>query len=217
MMIVWLAGWPKNGTTLCRQIIEQCFGIKTYSRYEEPQLEFLFPGANEFLKDLSRDPAVRLLYLHKSPEVYFIKTHELPGDDYPAVFCSRDGRDACASLSDFYRVPLMNVICGQNMVFANWSGYYYGWCPQSRPETLIVRYEDMLLNPAKVAGLIGRSVLGGMVPGGSFKNEFADMVDRWPRFFKRMSGNWSRTAGPAEEAMFWALHGSAMRELGYSE
>ena len=48
-MITWIAGWPQCGSTLLRQILQECFGVLTVSKYAEPQLDYLFgKGVGDF-------------------------------------------------------------------------------------------------------------------------------------------------------------------------
>ncbi len=41
--------------------------------------------------------------LMNDAEIHFVKTHQLPGDNSPAIYLVRDGRDACVSYAH-YRV-----------------------------------------------------------------------------------------------------------------
>jgi hypothetical protein len=93
-MIVWLAAYPRSGNTLVRLLLKRLFGVSTFSLYDDPA-------------DIGADPTVAHELGHRShgltnegfyemastkPEMYFVKTHDLPRDDAPAIYIIRDGR-----------------------------------------------------------------------------------------------------------------------------
>lgn len=76
-----------------------------------------------------------------------MKTHQYPGDKNPAIYVIRDGRAASVSLWKFYdrNLPLEAIIEGQHR-FGTWSNHVQSWNPWERPDTLLLRYEDMRAN-----------------------------------------------------------------------
>ena len=72
------------------------------------------------------------------------KTHEPPHDNNPAIYVVRDGRAACVSLWEFYHksIPLEVIIMGQHR-FGTWSAHLAAWKPWERPNTLLIKYEDI--------------------------------------------------------------------------
>jgi len=214
-MIVWIAGWPHNGSTLIRQILKDSFGIDTFSKYLEPELDTLFPGADMFRNKLGHDPASTLEYLRRRKNsAVFIKTHELPDDDGPAIFVIRDGRDAVCSLSNFYWIPVASAITGQGVIFGSWSAYYYAWDPETRPNTLVVRFEDMVERPNEVVlpqleQSLKRPILKEYV------DDFAEKQKQYPYLFKDRVGAWRDIMSESDLALFDKCHGDLNRRLGY--
>jgi hypothetical protein len=97
-MIVWLASYPRSGNTYFRILIHHLYGLKTYSIYDDLLLEKL-DGTAETIGH-ERLPG-DLEDLEQSESVYIVKTHNLPGDDRPAIQIVRDGRDALVSYTKF--------------------------------------------------------------------------------------------------------------------
>jgi hypothetical protein len=212
-MIVWIAGWPHNGSTLCRQILKDSFEISTASCYLESELEPLFPGGEAFFKCWDRDKITFHSYLVEHNETYFVKTHELPLDNCPAIFVYRDGRDSVTALSNFWKMPIESAICGIGCPFGTWSSYYHGWNPKHRPNTLMVRFEDMVENPNKVA-----SEISGFIHFEQ-KHDYVDDFElkkmKYPYLFKDRLNAYKKRFYPEIEDMFWRCHGAVMKELGY--
>ena len=73
-----------------------------------------------------------------------VKTHEYPTDNNAAIYVVRDGRAACVSLWNFYHNsrPLRAIVEGQQM-FGKCSDHVRAWQPYKRPNTLLLKYEDM--------------------------------------------------------------------------
>ena len=76
-----------------------------------------------------------------------MKTHELNYDNNRSIYVVRDGRAACVSLWNFYNknIPMKDIILG-NHPFGTWKDHLISWNPLKRPNTLLVRYEDILVN-----------------------------------------------------------------------
>jgi hypothetical protein len=83
-MIIWMASYPRAGNSYLKDILEDCFGLHTYSIYDE-----------------LRQPKINVEAARQSPEVYFVKTHEMPQDDALALYMVRDGRDVLVSYARF--------------------------------------------------------------------------------------------------------------------
>lgn len=212
-MIVWIAGWPHNGSTLCRQILKDSFEIPSVSCYLESELESLFPGSEKFSDKWNCDKIATHDYLYEHNEAFVLKTHELPLDDCPAIFVYRDGRDAVVALSNFWTLPLRNSICGIGCAFGTWSSYYYGWNPKQRPNTLMVKYEDMVLQPNDVAQDI--SNFFGFKQKHDYIDDFEEKKKEYPYLFKDRIGGWKKRLKDDDLDLFWTYHGSVMKELGY--
>jgi len=213
-MITWIAGWPHNGSTLLRQIIKDCFEIPSYSKYKEPELEFLFgKEAAKFSELWNIASLEQYQRCRRGKELFVVKTHEIPFDDSPAIFVVRDGRDAVTTLSRFWATPIANMIVGQGCVFGTWSGYYYAWQPKKRPKTIIVRYEDMVTQPQKVVADIAPML--GCEPKRPFVDKYEQNKGQWPQLFNGTMGIWQEEMTEADLELFWQCHGDVMKELGY--
>lgn len=214
-MITWIAGAPHNGSTLLRQIIKQCFGFPTYSRYCEEELEFMFPGSVGFSAGFNENVHVRLQKFWESTEHVIIKTHELPADDMPSIFVVRDGRDAVSALSNFYSIPIKHAIVGQYVAFPSWSDYFLGWNPQERPKTLLVRFEDMVNIPDTVADKI--SEFWGTPVKTKYNDDFEECQKKYPKLYQDRIGGWKKAMSESDLELFWKCHGPLMKRLGYGE
>ena len=215
-MIMWIAGAPHNGSTLIRQIIKQCFGFNTYSKYIEENLDFLFPGASEFARVYLENEFTRLRWLWGTPLTTIIKTHEMPIDTGPAIFVMRDGRDAVTALSHFWKIPISYVITGQLSAFPGWSDYFWAWNPLERPNTILVKFEDMIRDPNQVA----REQLGpffGLEPKGEFVDKFEKNKNEFPQLFQDSGSCWQHHMTATDLKLFWRCHGEVMKIMGYGE
>ena len=212
-MILWIAGWPHNGSTLCRQILKDSFDIKTYSRYLESELESLFEGGEKFYKKWSNSPLYFHRHLLEHDTTWVIKTHELPLDNAPTIFVVRDGRDAVCALSNFWGIPINDAIVGMHCAFGTWSSYYYAWNPQERENTLVLRFEDMVTQPNEEAKKI--STFLGAPQEKPYVDDFEEKKKEYPYLFKDRIGGWKKRMTKEHLDLFYKCHGSLMEELGY--
>jgi hypothetical protein len=212
-MILWIAGWPHNGSTLCRQMLRDSFGIKTYSRYLESELESLFEGGQEFYRKWSANPLNVHRYLLEHDNTWVIKTHELPLDNAPTLFVVRDGRDAVCSLSNFWSIPINQAITGLGCAFGTWSSYYYGWMPHKRENTLLLRFEDMVERPNEECGKIAEFL--GVPQEKPYVDDFEEKKKQYPFLFKDRIGVWRNRMNKEQLNLFDECHGKLMRELCY--
>jgi len=213
-MITWIVGWPHNGSTLLRQILKDCFDIPTVSMYDEPDLEYLFGKESlEFSRKLAENPIIRFEYHRSLPETKFIKIHELPFDDSPALYVIRDGRDCITAAGHFWNTPIRFITAGCGNRFGAWSEHYYAWNPEKRPNTKIIRFEDMVLKPDDIAKDVGEFI--GKAPLRPYVDDFEENKKKWPQLFHDRIGCWKKRMSKKDLAYFWKCHGSLMKELGY--
>lgn len=98
-MIIWVAPYPRSGNTFFRMLLYYKCGIKTYSIYNDQLFERI--GASESVgHELLPAP---LDQLKQDEKLYFVKTHNLPQDDNPAIYLVRDGRDALISHANYIK------------------------------------------------------------------------------------------------------------------
>ena len=137
---VWLASYPRSGNTFLRTILWHAFGLRSASVYQNDL------GGNkeleEYVGHIEHNP--RLLDQLKETGVALIKTHEYVKDSRPAIYVIRDGRAACVSLWEFYNrtMPIKAVIEGQHR-FGTWANHVRSWAPWDRPNTLLLKYEQL--------------------------------------------------------------------------
>lgn len=215
-MIVWIADYPHNGSTLCRQILKDSFGAQTFSRYVETELDTLFPGTQAFHGKVANDAQSAYRYMREHPDVFFIKTHELPDDDSPAIFLIRDGRDAIASLSHFYWIPMSFAITGQACRFGSWSHYWHAWDPENRPQTQVMRYCDMVTDPNGLV-LPALEAFLQMLPVKPYVDDFAEKQKQYPYLFNDRIGAWKQSMTDRDLSLFDKCHGELNRRLGYEQ
>jgi Sulfotransferase domain len=237
-MIIWLASYPRSGNTFFRMLLYHVCDLKTYSIYNDPLLDRI--EASDIVGHaLLPKP---LLELNRSPEICFVKTHDLPVDDNPAVYLVRDGRDALVSYAHllltyssvarfdrlkarlklevwqpFLRDLIRNDRRLGRATFGGWSGNVLAWLKRGeRAKTAVVRYDDLVLQPEQCfrAALDQLSV---RLPGGGTSKppSFEELHQRWPQFFRKgKSGAWRDEMSPALEKLFWDYHTTGMAAAG---
>jgi hypothetical protein len=209
--IVWLASYPRSGNTFLRTILWQCLGLRSASIY--PTDLGGKKALEEYVGHIEHDAKGQIAFPKDSlPRV---KTHEPPRDNSPAIYVIRDGRDACVSLWKFYdkTLPLDAVVRGQHR-FGTWAGHIQSWNPVNRPNTLLLKYEDMI---ADLAGTLGhlsaflkRDVVSTSLPS---RDTIAGSDGRWVR-----SKEDSRKVLTSEIlALFEQVNGETSRLFGYTD
>ena len=211
-MLLWIAGYPRTGSTVTRMILEQCFEINTFSLYNEPKLRGLFSYASRrWAHLLARDSWLDPVRRHG--QWVGIKTHGSPLDAFPALYTVRDYRDAVVSAAHFWEQPVEAVICGQIHKALAPSAHYRLWDPTHRPHTLMVRFEETMSEPEttirKIADFLHRE------PVGDFENRFAELAETWPRMFVDRRGAWKNELTGDDLRLFDQLHGAVNKECGY--
>lgn len=239
-MIVWLSSYPRSGNTLTRIMLHRVFGIASASEYmpERPdhgaEPAAGAPGSPAALgrgRRIAKLVADGAYYPYRgqfpefvaaarrSAERVFIKTHAPPRDAEPAIYIVRDGRAAAVSHFHFLAArgeprPMRAVIAGDGSAAGSWSGHLSAWQPQTRPGTLLLRFEDLVARPD--GAIAAMSDFLGVPPRAIWRNPLEEMSAVDGTFFR--GGSNARNMAelsPADEALFWDLHGAWMRRLGY--
>jgi hypothetical protein len=223
-MIVWLASYPRSGNTLLRTILLKCFGLTTYSLYDDltdigSRAEFssIVGHASHGLDQQSFHKAAA-----ESDQTYFVKTHDRPPDKAKAIYVVRDGRSTIVSYYHYRKdfssdetTSLEDIIVGDCM-YGSWSDHFEAWAPASRPNTLLLRYEHLVHDAHKavkvISDFIGRPALSSQPP------PFTELKAVDSKFFRRGSdaSNIEELEGENSD-LFWLLHGQLMSELGYAQ
>jgi hypothetical protein len=225
-MITWISSYPRSGNTLVRSILRNAFELSSYSAYDD-------------VADIGADPRVAAHVGHvflgapweqayerlkPADEMAFVKTHEVPVDDAKAIYVVRDGRSACRSyfhyLRDFFQRSRESTYTPGDVIAGftpalSWTDHLNAWNPLERPNTLMLRFEQLLADPAgqiaRIAAFIERE------PSSAWQNNFEEMKQHDPRFFRAGAASDPTTAlEPADLEIFWAFHGQWMLRLGYA-
>jgi len=220
-LITWLASYPRSGNTLLRIILSSCFGQFSQSIYSDA--EFSDPAVLHVIgsEPVGPDPHWFLNVARQRKRSLFVKTHELPGgDNHRAIYILRDGRSCVVShyhfLTDMLhlKVSLADVILGKCGV--SWSDHVNAWTMIEKPDTLVVRYEDLVIGDirtlARIAHFIGRPIFR------EFDISFGRLHAQCPLFFRSGSdqANIAELQG-ADLELFEQMHGATLRRVGYGE
>lgn len=220
-MIVWLASWPRSGNTLLRITLRRLFDIETFSVYDDTTDIGAHAAAARLVghrsHGQSREEFVARATM--SEGTFYVKTHELPTDDAPALYMVRDGRSAIVSQWHYARtfwedVPTLEDVLRGDSWAGSWSAHVRAWALSGRPRTLVLRYEDLVVGREEtldaLAGFIGRAPLA------PFDISFAELHAVYPEFFRGGSNERNlRELPPELDSLFNDLHGDAFKVLGY--
>jgi hypothetical protein len=221
-MRVWLASYPRSGNTFFRIILSDRYGIPSITPRMAPE-----SWEKLWRIDAKRQPSPD----PTAPE--FVKTHALPGDDSaPAIYIARDGRDALVSYAHFalafnreptaepvtpklFRATLRNLILETQSAFGSWATNVEAWT--ARPNTVVVRYEDLLADPLGVADRALASLGLHLLPVADAITTFDELREVDPKFFRRGVQGCHRDEFPLDLLeLFWARNGATMTRLGYT-
>ncbi len=196
---------------MLRIILAQCFGLPSAAIYPE---DF---GGNKALHELTGRIAPTddgVIDFGDAP-VRVAKTHGRPQDGSKAIYVVRNGVDATASFHDHgqRQIPIETLIRGRPGL-PKWSDHIAWWAPKTRPNTLLLRYEDVAADVGRavdlIAGFIDVAPLSRSIPS---RDELAAMDGKWVRSANAAG----RTKLSSDQvAQFWEVNGDVMVEYGYS-
>jgi hypothetical protein len=203
--LVWLASYPRSGNTFLRTILWQCFALHSAS---------IYPGDLDGNRKLE-EYVGHIEHGQRFPEdsIPLVKTHEQAEDKNPAIYVIRDGRAASVSLWRFWNrsLPLEAVIEGRHR-FGTWSGHVQSWNPWKRPNTLLLRYEDMRNNLTSVLSSIseflGRDILREDIPD-------RDIIARQGGKHVRSESNWRSDLSGVLLERFNEINKDTLTKAGY--
>ncbi|HEY4697175.1 MAG: hypothetical protein A3J49_12195 [Gallionellales bacterium RIFCSPHIGHO2_02_FULL_57_16] len=207
--IVWLASYPRSGNTFLRTILWQCFGLRSASIYPNDL------GGNkkleEYVGHIEHDLDKQIRFPQNS--IMLVKTHEYARDMNPAIYVVRDGRAACVSLWKFYNksYPLEAIIDGQHR-FGTWANHVQSWHPWDRPNTLLLKYEDMVNNlPVilnRISVFLKREITSESIPD---RNIIAGADGRWVK----TEASWKSELSDDLLGRFNRINEDTLRRFGY--
>jgi len=228
-MIVWLASYPRSGNTFLRALIYQVYGAYTHEFYTKDR----DPGGFEVLsKIFGAAPTARSLDgMSGSKDYYLVKTHEMPEEDYPAIYIVRDGRDALVSHTHFVlhydrQLPAeiqreeyddtLKMLIETDGSFGGWSGNVRAWTARST-KTAIVRFEDLIQTPLDTLRQAMADVGYPLseLPAPNIPT-FGELQKKLPPFFRKgRVGSWREEMREDLHELFWKRHGAMMHAMGY--
>ncbi len=203
----------------------------------------------------SRRPGVHEQLTRLHDDLVFVKTHNAnlalhgialcsPEFTAGAVYIVRDPRDVALSYAAYARKSVDEIIDFMNNAGAatatdatqvfellgSWSGHALSWV--SAKNRLLVRYEDLLAEPARYFARIIRFIGSGAVDAarleravafsgfdvlaGQEKAEGYRAAGGVETFFRAgQAGQWRERLSPAQAARIEAAHGEVMKNFGY--
>lgn len=230
-MIIWLASYPRSGNTYFRILLKHFYGINTYSLYQDD----VFAENSEVRELVGFLPKyyTSLAAMAHAIELYFVKTHELPQDDFPAIYLVRDGRDVLLSYAWYILTnehpgtdlrsalfwKTLHTLIIDSGYFGGWGTHVLAWTKRQAP-TVIVKFEDLVrssnpLNTVKQA----LNSLGYQSPEEVTTIQpptFSTLHQIMPQFFRKgQIDSWQNEMSPKLHELFWQRYGDAMREMGH--
>ena len=204
---VWLASYPRSGSTLLRLLLWHGFAL---------------PSTSIYLRDLGGNAALEREVGHfelgaavpdgSAAGPLLVKTHGPPPDSGAAIYVVRDGRDASVSLWHFKgRRDSLRAVIGGVLWAGTWAAHVRAWDPLARPDTLLLRYEEMACDPSRalesIGTFLGRPVRSTRLPD---RAALAALDGRWVR---AVPSDWSGEASGRDRRLFDAVNGRAMAAL----
>jgi hypothetical protein len=206
---LFVSSYPRSGNTFLRTVLNQCFNLKSGSVY-----------VNDFSGNIKLENYVGHVEHNEDSSITFpegqqpiIKTHEKNQLNYPAIYVLRDGRAATVSLWEYYRREYsISYIIEGNHVFGKWSDHINSWNPLSRPNTLLLKYEDISTNLdsvlLKLSDFLNRDALNHTLPS---RETIADIDGRWVR----KKTNWESELSGENLDRFNELNKTHLKQFGY--
>jgi sulfotransferase family protein len=222
-MLIWIASYPRSGNRYFRMICAKRYDMPQRDKYIPPKMDH-----PHYEQVISLDAIVA------SEKPALVKTHDLPQTDtHQAIYLLRDGRDALVSYAHYalvvfrnvepeaitpsmFHETLRNLILDDRSEFGSWSQNVSAWT--RRPNTVVVRYEDVVRDPA---GTTDRALAAAGCQLPRVCDElptFESMKQKNSKVVRRgVIGSW-RDEFPADLLpLFWKRHGATMQECGYSD
>lgn len=222
-MIIWIASYPRSGNTFFRVILNNIFGLNTYSIYNDNA----DIGSDEKTSDivghklLPEDFDIEKARL--SEQLYLIKTHDYPSNDQDKViYLVRDGRESTLSYKTYIQnysntqKTLIDVIFG-NVLFGGWGDHLANWDPKKRNNTLLIKFEELVDAPKEHIKKISDFI--SIIPKQEEGIPTFDQLKRInPKFFNQgKKDSWKDKYTTAEHSSFWLKNYKQMIEYGYVE
>jgi hypothetical protein len=226
-MIIWLASYPRSGNTFCWTLLKRVYGVQLVDYY---QLSKSSASATPNSQAEMEAPQ-SLESMAAADSYYVLKTHEMPQEDYPALYLVRDGRDSLVSYAHYAmeydrRIPKMfrGLLYGRTLrelilkeYFGGWSGNVQAWAKRSTP-TAIIKFEELIVDPVgtlreglRQLNYFPPEAENPKIPG------FDALHQAHPNMYRKgQVGGWREEMPDKLHQLFWERHGAAMDLMGYS-
>lgn len=224
-MIVWLASYPRSGNSLFANLAHHHLDIPIYSIYNETDLDIYIYLDKDQLQAAS-----------ESGEIYLVKTHELPEDNFPAVYLIRDGRDVVISYAHYIIDKKINIptpppdnllqwaldaLVNSTDQFGGWSAHTSAWTERAGNVT-IIRYEDLIQRDKQLGilklALSDLGITNLLIVNKSSIQDFSKYHNEMRYFYRKgKAGAWITEMPSNYHLNFWEQHGGAMQKLGYKK
>lgn len=155
---------------------------------------------------------------HPNNDIDIVKTHELNIDENKSIYIARDGRSSVVSYMHFLQsfegsnIDLPKIIAGMAWP-SSWAEHVRSWDPINRPNTLLVKYEDMVSDVnvviEKVGSFIGAEKLRG------FDIKFDVLHQHAPLFFRSGNNEDAIKEISPHIDLFDRYNGDMMKYMGY--
>jgi hypothetical protein len=214
-MRVWLASYPRSGNTFARMILNEAFAVKSTSVYElENSAIQEVPWLRERVGYAGDLKSIDLA----SRQWVAVKTHGYPTDNEPAIYVVRDGRAAICSYAHWIQYnsdiePTIEELIEGKVWPGSWTDHFNAWNPEHRPNTLLIRYEDLQSRQANVLRRI--STFLNVPQRGPVTQQFNELHDLEPTLFRNASNKLNAEEMLPWEDLFYGVHGDLMKHLRY--
>jgi Sulfotransferase domain len=222
-MIIWLASYPRSGNTFLRIVLKTYFDLPTYSKYND---RTDIGAGDKFSKlvghqNFEEEWSEFYQASRDSSDVRVIKTHDAPEGNEKAIYLIRDGRASMVSYQNYLAnysklsCDLNDVITG-SVNFGSWSDHVNAWAPLKRPNTLLLKFEDLIDDTSgtvtKLAEFLGLKPKAGVVP------TFEKLRAEFPQFFKTGSNSKNLDQISLDQmAYINFISGSTLSKYGYAD
>ena len=206
---IWLASYPRSGNTLVRTILFQCFNLQTGSVYSNDLGGNV--GLENFVGHIEQNEDRSIDFPDGSLPI--IKTHTYHKGNNPTIYVVRDGRAAAVSLWEFTnpKVSMTNIIEGRHK-FGMWCDHIESWDPLSRPNTLLLKYEDILNNLDSIllqlSNFLDRDIINNQLPS---RDTIAGNDGKWVR----KKTDWRAVLSEADLTRFNEINQQSLEQFGY--
>lgn len=229
-MIIWLASYPRSGNTFFHVLLKHVYGVSTYENYAwAPNSDTANMREIIGLSDVQ----LSVDQMAQTDVRYLVKTHDMPQEDFPAIYLVRDGRDALVSHAHFilqydrqlpahqqqtHFLETLRMLIETDTSFGGWGNNVIAWTGRAT-QTVVIRFEELIENPLDCLRQT-MAQLGYQPPeiNSTQIPTFEELHQKVPEFFRKGKvGMWREELPDDLHELFWQQYSEAMRKMGYDE